>query len=477
MKSISSHASVPNPTPLLFLMAGTIAWCLFWMDDPGSPWLTLALLLAAGVLVPASVSFLVSRKEVALTVLMLAVVMPRFFIQISTLKARPEHLACGLLLLASPFWLKRRSEPVKWFAPDYFLVAYLGMHLFSSLVMSIDPAQTIKWAAQQVIVVMAYFLIRILVVDRASFRRALNIALIVGVLEAVYAIFCFYSNLFFGTEFGVEIGQYGNIPGTYGTQYEANLLGSYCGVCSAIMLTMFLRKQDRRYLVGFAVTFAAMAISLSRGALLATLIALALVVYRSRKNTDRKKVKKLAFAMLCVIVTIAPAIFGLWSERFSTVEIADISADETTRDRVITLGFASDGIIAHPLLGNGTASFQLQFSGADFGQDENIAAWIGNTETRIMYDTGLVGLGLFCAFIISLVIGVIRLVKIAPNPEIEALTMALVVYCISFQFTEGTLLAFPWVHLGLIASGLMVFREAHNDTHYFLPEGPNFNTQ
>lgn len=479
MKSISNHASIPNPTPLFFLMAGTIAWCLFWVDDPGSPWLMLALLVTACVLVPVSITFLVNHKEVALTILMLAVVMPRFFVQISTLKARPEHLACGLLLLVAPFWLTRRSEPMKWFAPDYILGAYLGMNLFSSLVMSTDPSQTIKWAMQQIIVVMAYFFVRILVDDRASFRRAFNIALMVGVSEAVYGIFCFYSNLLFGTEFGMEMDQYGSIPGTYGTQFEANLLGSYCGACSAIMLVMFLRKQDRKYLIGFAVTFAAMAISLSRGALLGTLIALAIVVYRSRENADRDKVKKLAIAMLCIAVTIAPAIIGLWSERLSTVEISDISEDDTTRDRVITLGLASDGILEHPFLGNGTSSFQLQFTGADFGQDEGTPGWIGNTETRVLYDTGLVGLGLFGAFLISLIVGVTRLAKAAPNPEIEALTMALAVYCVSFQFTEGTLLAFPWVHLGLIASGLVAFREADGDTHYLLPEGlrPNFNTQ
>src|SRR3977135_3395713 len=106
MKSISSHASIPNPTPLLFLMAGTGAWwllCLVCLADPGASWLMLVWSLGAFILVPAGVSVLVSRPSFAVIVLMVAVAMPRLFVQVSGLKARPEHVACGILLLALPF--------------------------------------------------------------------------------------------------------------------------------------------------------------------------------------------------------------------------------------------------------------------------------------------------------------------------------------------------------------------------------------
>jgi hypothetical protein len=463
MNGLTKRASVPNPTPLLFLMAGTVAWCLVWIEDPGSPWLLLVLLLAAFILLPASVSVLATRPAVALPVLMAAVVMPRLFVQIGGLKARPEHLACGLMLLALPFWLRQPREPVKWFQPDYLLVAYLGAHLFSSLVMSISPGQTVKWALQQIIVVAAYFLVRVLVVDRASFRRAFNVLLVVGTLEAAYAILCFYSNLLFGTEFGMEIGQYGTIPGTYGTQYEANLLGSYCGACCVMMLVMYLREKSQKYLVGFAITFSAMAISLSRGALAATLLALLVVMYRSRKQFDYKRVSRLATAALCIAITVAPAVLGMWAQRFSTLnttDISDLAEDDSTRDRVLTLGLAVEGFAEHPFLGNGTSSFQLQFNGPEFGLADE-AGWIGNSEARILYDTGVVGFGLILAVLVSLGVGVKRVLKRSPNFELEALAIAGLVYCVSFQFTEGTLLAFSWVHLGLIASAVAIFRNVN----------------
>jgi hypothetical protein len=51
--------------------------------------------------------------------------------------------------------------------------------------------------------------------------------------------------------------------------------------------------------------------------------------------------------------------------------------------------------------------------------------------------------------------------KETPVLELEALVLAFVVYCVSFQFTEGTLLAFTWVHLGMIACAFVLFNTAN----------------
>src|SRR4249920_2679770 len=109
----------------------------------------------------------------------------------------------------------------------------------------------------------------------------------VGMLASIYAIVSFYSNLWFGTDFGVQLDQYGTTPATYGAQFEANLLGSTCGATCAMMLMMFLRTKERKYLLGFSISFTAMAISLSRGALAGSLLTLALVAYRNRSHFDR----------------------------------------------------------------------------------------------------------------------------------------------------------------------------------------------
>jgi O-antigen ligase/polysaccharide polymerase Wzy-like membrane protein len=451
MKIGSSVAPVPNLTAVFFVLAA--AALVVWPDAPGM----IALAVVAVVAGTFGAFWLSRSPGPAVAAMIAASAMPRLFIEIGGLKARPEHLVCGLMVLLVPFWLRHRPEPMKWEKFDYILVAYLGMQVFSSLVMSIEPMQTIKWAIQQIIVVMAYFLLRILLVDKASFRRAFDVMLVVGLLGSVYAIVSFYSNLVFGTDFGVQLDQYGSTPATYGAQFEANLLGSTCGSSSAMMLMMFLRTRERKYLLGFSITFTAMAISLSRGALAGSLLALTLVAYRNRSHFDRAKVSRLAWAMLGITIVVAPAIYGIWSERFSTVEITDLSADDTTRDRLVTVALAGEGIAEHPLVGNGTSSYQLQYTDEAFG-DPDAPGWIPNTETRILYDTGIVGFGLFIAFCCYLGASVKRLLKKTSNVELEALVLAFVVYCVSFQFTEGTLLAFTWVHLGMIACAVLLFK-------------------
>jgi hypothetical protein len=459
MKSLVRNATIPNPTLLLFLMAGTLAWLLLWKEDRDSTGLLVVLILACIVIVPVIVYTLAVRQKFAVIVLIMAAAMPRLYVELSSLKARPEHLACGLLLLVLPYWFRRSKHQFVWMTADYLLLAYLAMNFFSSTFMSIAPGQTIKWCVQQAIVVLPYLFLRVLVTDRSSFQQVFRIVLWIGAAEAAFAIFCFYSNLLFDTEFGMEIGQYGSIPGTYGTQYEANLLGSYCGATSVMFLTTYLQERRRSHLLGFALTFAGMAISLSRGALLGVAIALCVVCFRGIKLRLFSKaiLVRITFVMLCVALTVAPALYGLWSERLSSVDISDISADDSTRVRVLTLGLAVDGVIEHPVLGNGTASYQLQFSAADIGAGEE-AGWIGNTELRVLYDTGSVGLVLFTGFLLYLILGVRRQLKKENVPELEALTIAGLLYCVSFQFTEGTLLAFCWVHLGLLAAGLGVFQ-------------------
>jgi hypothetical protein len=82
--------------------------------------------------------------------------------------------------------------------------------------------------------------------------------------------------------------------------------------------------------------------------------------------------------------------------------------------------------------------------------------WIGNFEMRILHDTGLVGLAVFAAFLWIILVRSLRLLKYHFSPELLALLLSASVYVVTFQATEGTLLAFPWVHLGLIACAISI---------------------
>jgi O-Antigen ligase len=451
MKIGSLTASIPNPTPLLFLI--TAAAIVLWPDAMGIT----AIAVTAAILLPLAAMWLAESPGVAIAALVVASAAPRLYLEIAGLKARPEHIIGGILCISVLFIWKARRMPVRWMAPDYWLAAYAGLNIFSSLFTSQAPMQTIKWAVQQVLVIFAYFLLRVLIEDQARFRKAFAVLLVTGAITVGYGVFCFYLNLLFGSEFGVTIGQYGDIPATYGLQYEANLLGSYSGALCMLMLVMYLFEGRRRYLIGYAVALAALAISLSRGAVGATLVGfLAVLLFSRRKRlVTRKSVSALAIATMCALVVVLPVVFQHYSERFSTVDIADPTADPDTLTRVVTATSAVDEVLKHPILGGGTSSFQLVFDsellGADPGQ-----GWIGNTELRVLHDTGLVGLAVFVGFLVSLVRNSRKLLKQETNPYLIALLAAALVYSVSFQATEGTLLAFFWVHVGLIGCAIAV---------------------
>jgi hypothetical protein len=453
MKIGSSTASIPNPTPILFLITATAL--LLWPDASG----TTALLVGAAIAVPIAVFWMSYSAVGAMIALVIGSAAPRLYVEIGGLKARPEHVICGILCISILFLRKKRSQPVPWIWPDYLLMAYAALNLFSSLFMSIEPRQTIKWALQQVLVILAYFFLRVLVEDRAGLHKAVMALLAVGAATVTYGIICFYSNLLFGTEFGMTIGQYGDTPAPYGLQYEANLLGSYSGALAVMMLVIYLYDHRRRFLVGFALALSGMAISLSRGALGATFIGLsAAAIFGFKKRLLTPEVRsRLIKASLCALLVVLPAVAPQYIERFNTVDIGEPAMDPNTLTRVVQVSTAFDEVTKHPFMGGGTSSFQLAFDWQSLGEDWEEQGWIGNTEMRVLHDTGIVGLAVFVAFLLLLYRQSRKVLKSESSPELVALLASAVVYCVSFQATEGTLLAFSWVHLGLIGCAISIF--------------------
>ncbi|HWZ43672.1 MAG TPA: hypothetical protein VNW97_09345 [Candidatus Saccharimonadales bacterium] len=442
------HPSVPDPTPLLYLI--TVASVLLFFADDLS-WT--ALLLPCIVLLPSMIYLLSSNLAAAAGVLIAASVMSRFFVEISSLKARPEHIAVGLLCCLVPFVMKRQALATVWGKADLLLLVYVGLNILSSGFTSPDPSQTLRWAIQQGIAILPYFLLRLLAADETAFRRIFHLFLWIGVVQAAYAIVCFFSNRIFSTEFGMALDQYGDIPGTYGLQLEPNLLGSYSSACLVMLLVSYFVKPTGKLLAGIGITYAAAAISLSRAAVAGAGLAVLVMLYWGKRLQIIRKddLIRVGVTVLAISLFLSPIFVSMYVERFKTLNASDIEEDTLT-GRVVTGALAVEDIVAHPLLGTGTSSFQVTLDSSLAGPEAS--DWIANSELRIVHDTGILGFGVFLAFLFFLYVPCWRLLKRKFHLELMALMVASLVYCVSFQATEGTLLAFCWVHLGLIGCGL-----------------------
>jgi hypothetical protein len=459
MKNSASTLSLPNPTPWLLLAATALAWITLGPGGDLRVW-PFAVLLSPLAL--AAVYVFARRTEVAALTLIAAGAASRFHIELGGLNVRGEYIVIGMLCLSVPFILKRRTTKEHWILPDYLLLTYVALNFTSSLVMSISPPQTVKWALEQAVVVLAYFLLRVFVKSPEVFKRAVHFLAAVSAVGGACGVLSFYSNLLFGTTFGVDLEQYQTIPATHGIMYEANILGAFSAAGLVLALVLYFKERRKLFLYEAALAYAGMAVSVSRGVIIACVIvaAASVIVLAKARLLDWSGMKAAAATLIVTSLIVGPAMVPLYVERFSKLDASDITSDSETTLRLVTMAVAYEDIKEHPVLGNGTSSFQLSVTARELGLEpasDDVAMWISNFELRVLHDTGVIGFAAFCAFLASLTVLCWRLLRREQNAEVQALLLSGLVYCFTFQATEGTLLAFSWVHLGLLACALSIY--------------------
>ncbi len=385
--------------------------------------------------------------------------MTRFYMELFGWKVRPEHVGATIVAILAGAWLIKNKARVRLDTLDYWVLAYLAANYFSSSFTSPDASSTFRWALLNNLGVLPYFAIRFMIRDGETLRGAFRILLSVSLVQALYGISCYFSHLVFNTDTGMEIGQYlVDVAAPYGSLYEPNFFGSYTACCAVMMLALYLSQARNRifYMVSFLIASFAAFISFSRGALLALIITVAWLVWKVRKRhvgASRKGTPLVLAAALLVLIALA-ATSGVLRERL-TNSFAQGLTEETTLTRLLVLAEATQDIINHPIFGSGTASFQLFFDWGNFVPEwAGAAAWIGNFPMRVIHDTGVVGFATILGFIFTLIFRIRKAWRKQSLllPVLSALTAGGFLYAISFQFTEGTTLAFCWVHLGFLAT-------------------------
>ena len=397
--------------------------------------------------------------------------MPRFFVELLGWKARPEHFAVVIVCLAVCIWFARSNVKIRLEAPDYWVLAYVAMNYISSAFGSSSPSETLRWALLNNLAVFPYFLIRLLVRDTGTLRKAFWILLAIGVAESAYGILCYVSHETLGTTAGVEVGQYlTDVAAPYGSLAEANIFGAYTGCTAVLALAIYLTAERRLgYLICFFVGALATVLSFSRAALVALVVVTAWVGWKARHASEehRSNAAILLVAVGLILLIVVPAVGGVVQERFLGLFSQGRLGEESTIGRLIEVQEALQEFSEHRLIGTGTASLQLSFDWGKYVSDWNDRtgnrSWVGNISVRILHDSGLLGMTTFLGFLASLGWR-IRLSlrgRSSQIPMLVALLAGALLYAISFQATDGSLSAFPWVHLGLLASAALLLKESN----------------
>jgi O-antigen ligase len=415
----------------------------------------------AGVLI---VLTTMSRWPVgAFLVLCVMSALPYYFVQIFGWKARPEHFASAVVALAIGIaWVAGRLK-LRLDSLDYWVLAYVAINFFSSTFGSPAPASTLRWALQSGLAILPYFLIRAMIPDAKTMRQCFWILVAVGVAESSYGLFCYAMYLLFGSTLGIAVGQYGDVSTTFGSHFEPNLFGAYAACCAILLAVLYVNggKYRLRILVGLLIASAAAICSFSRAALAGLIIVAAWVLWTARpadRKTGGSKLTILAIGMGVVLILGATAAGGILEKRFEDA-FTQGWAEDTAIMRYVAIVEALKDIPQHPLIGTGTSSLQLTF---DFGQYipewAGDATWVGNLAVRVTHDTGFIGLGILIGFYIALWRKVRR--QLHQKSDLTAMLLGLwsgfLLYAITFQSTDGSTLAFTWIHVGLLASSAIV---------------------
>jgi O-antigen ligase len=244
----------------------------------------------------------------------------------------------------------------------------------------------------------------------------------------------------------------------YGSLYEPNLFGAYTACIAVLFLAMYTIDEQHRLgpLICFIIASAATGLSLSRAALVALAVGSVWVFWKARKNkvAERNRLSSLLPVTALILVMGITLVGGELQKRFSSLYTEGLQ-EETALVRYVVIYEALADFPTHPLLGSGTASLQLSFDWAEYLPDwSNEKAWVPNVFVRILHDTGLFGLAIFLGFVVSLWVRIRRNLRgwNTQIPVLVGLTAGALVYCVSFQFTDGTILAFSWIHLGFLAT-------------------------
>ncbi len=423
----------------------------------------------AGVLVAALVGLLtvVRWPYGALSVIVGMSAMPVYYVEISGWKARPEHFAAFIVLVAVCVSLIFSKRKVQLHTLDYCILGFVAVNFVSSAVGSSAPASTLRWALQNTLAIVPYFLIRVLVVNLDILRKAFRILLVVSAAEAVFGILCFVSYHLFGTTVGMNAGQYLiDVAAPYGSMFEANLFGTYCACAAILFLAMYLSGRHRVAAgLGMMVTVFATVISYSRASLLALILVSFWVFWRMRHSAGSVRWKMTApvLAVTVALVLAFTAAGGVLQQRFANLYYEGLT-EQTAIARVFVIQEAALEIPAHPLLGSGTASFNLSFDWSRYIPEwASDATWIANTPLRILHDTGVIGLSFFLAFFVLVWKKIHATLKVSANPDgmVLGLSAGTLLYAVVFQFGDGTILAFSWVHLGFLATAAIIFEKSY----------------
>jgi O-antigen ligase len=434
--------------------------------------LPLVIVLAALI---ASLVLLMGWPVSAVALLSGAALLTHYRLEVGAFSVRAEHVAALLVALLGAWQLVRWRRRLVITTPGVFILGWLAVNLVATLANAPDPSESQRHTLRLFLVALNFFLVVNLLQKPQQWRRAYRWFLGLGVAEAAFGLLALaaYPS---GVNLGVQVMPNLPYPVPYGSFEEGNLFGSHSGAWLLALLFLYLggRPEPRRarvrrvvLAIGIGILSLAVLLSLSRGAWLGFLAGLLLVyIYYGRSRVGQ--MRRLTHVLIAGPVVAAVLILALLFLPDAVPLIgrvrsfARLDQDATFQGRLEDISRALHDWSEHPLLGWGPGTY-VQLHGIVRGSP----AWLSNIILRTLQETGVVGLLFFGGYVVTVLVGAVRTSRVAVGPDDRAMLLGLAVGCcallVSYQATDGTWLAAPWVHTGLLMAGIRALRSRRGE--------------
>ena len=283
-------------------------------------------------------------------------------------------------------------------------------------------------------------------IDRRTLAR---IVVGAGALSAGVAIVLTLLYQLHLTSFGVQVDPVTGLCKTYGTMYEANLLGSYLAATLVLSLVVgrylgpawFTAGSRALMVVGIGLTVSrAIWFSVLAGAVL--LLGLAVI---ERSHLSKPQIARLVAAAGLSLLTWAVLLQIASSHPCGPVLAPELSTEGSINGRVASNVLALNEWTSSPFWGLGTGS-----SRAHLPNDPN-QPWISAQAIAALHDTGVVGFVLVFGLVALLLWALVwwrRPTDAGERWFRYGLAAAIVALLAAFQATTGVLMEFPWLFIG-----------------------------
>lgn len=341
--------------------------------------------------------------------------------------------------------------------------------IFSALFLLFNPSRrSFIILAMWAFVFLVYFIFSRILTNPKVREIVINITILISVLISLFGLFQFFGDSFgLSTKFTQLLLPYTKIvfgfPRIQSVGLEPLYFANFLLVPIFLSFSKYIIEEKffSKYFWVSLLLLLNLGLTVSRGAYIAIIFSLILfLVYLFFSKQSKKIFGVVLVAFLSIILSYL-IIFKVNGQNaskgfrdHSVAMFQDTNKDGSSMDRLTTYKIAFGYFKEEPVLGNGLGSFGLHYTPKE-KQNEGIYSTVNNEYIELLAENGIVGLGLFLAFLISMLILVVKKIKsnrVAENNLLIPIFLGCLAIFIQYNFFSTLYIIYIWVFLALLKS-------------------------